>query len=337
MNSIYREYEKHFSDYELRPHERPVIKIFKERGRYESVAPTSLSGTGGGFVAGSNQILAFKENRTREEVLSTLYHEGFHQFLYNRVSRKVPIWLNEGLAEYFAEATWDGDAFIMGQKPVQRIHALQDAARSGTLMPMQKLLSMKEGEWAANVQSGSRLARLQYNQAWSIIHFLLHANDGRYADRLDGYLKSRVRWENPARAFRSNFGRDIRAMQSAWKDYIMELEPDPISRCRHNMKTLMSRAAGLRTDPRDLAGIKDILSQLSESGVYRHYANNCCDTSYILQNTEQGDMPELFCMKHPGIVIRAYMVRDGGGWKTETEIMAENTLPEDLLRTLVRE
>ena len=47
----------------------------------------------------------------------TVQHEGFHQFAHVVIRGDLPIWVNEGLAEYFGEAVFTGDGFVSGVIP----------------------------------------------------------------------------------------------------------------------------------------------------------------------------------------------------------------------------
>ncbi len=229
MDLMYGEYERLFSSFDLARPNRPTIKVFGRRDRYDSAVPAPLRSTLGCFSYGKNLMMSFKGDRTRDDVLRTLSHEGFHQFLYDRIGGDMPMWLNEGFAEYFAEAERDGDGFQTGQIPAARLRAVQSAVRSGTFIPLDALFPMNRSKWAANVRDDARMTGLQYDQAWSLIHFLMHAGEGRFRDRLYGYLRSHADGQSPGMAFRENFGTNIRAMERAWKEYIIHLRPTPVT------------------------------------------------------------------------------------------------------------
>src|SRR3954468_12999444 len=48
-------------------------------------------------------------------------HEGFHQFAHAVIGGKVPMWADEGLAEYFGEGLFTGDGFVAGLIPQARL------------------------------------------------------------------------------------------------------------------------------------------------------------------------------------------------------------------------
>ncbi len=229
MDLMYGEYERRFSSFDLAQANRATIKVFRRRRRYDSAVPEPLRGTLGCFSYGENLLMSFKGDRTREDVLRTLSHEGFHQFLYDRIGGNMPVWLNEGFAEYFAEAERNGDGFKTGQIPVERLRAVQSAVRSDTFIPLDMLFPMRRSKWVANVRNDARMTGLQYDQAWSVIHFLMHAGEGRFRDRLYGYLRSHADGQSPGMAFKENFGTNIRAMERAWREYIINLRPTPVT------------------------------------------------------------------------------------------------------------
>ena len=48
-------------------------------------------------------------------------HEGFHQFVSAVIGGPMPIWANEGMAEYFGMAQFTGDGFVVGLIPPARL------------------------------------------------------------------------------------------------------------------------------------------------------------------------------------------------------------------------
>ena len=60
-----------------------------------------------------------------------IQHEGFHQFAAAVIGGDRPVWVNEGLAEYFGEAIFTGDGFIAGIIPQWRLKRIRAELSAG--------------------------------------------------------------------------------------------------------------------------------------------------------------------------------------------------------------
>jgi tetratricopeptide (TPR) repeat protein len=98
----------------------------------------------------------------REEMLRTIRHEGFHQFM-DRAVQDPPTWLNEGMAEFWETARRENDKFQGGQPRPAHVAML---IRSRKLLP--SLDAFVHGGRADFYEN----AQLRYAQAWAIVHFL---------------------------------------------------------------------------------------------------------------------------------------------------------------------
>ncbi|TGD72559.1 DUF1570 domain-containing protein [Mangrovimicrobium sediminis] len=103
------------------------------------------------------------------EAMRTAYHEISHLVSANLLG-PTPPWLNEGLAEYFEtmRVRGEGARFVL-----DRAH-LQLLRRNG-VPALDDLLTKDRQAWHTQ-----RRAR-NYAAAWSLVHFLMQDNAGRYA------------------------------------------------------------------------------------------------------------------------------------------------------------
>lgn len=98
----------------------------------------------------------------REDMVRTIRHEGFHQFL-DRVMANPPTWLNEGTAEFWETAKREQGRMQGGQSRPDHLATL---ARSRKALPKLKdLVYGADGDFYA-------FATLRYAQAWALVHFL---------------------------------------------------------------------------------------------------------------------------------------------------------------------
>lgn len=108
------------------------------------------------------QLLIWNVPR-REDMVKTIRHEGFHQFL-DRVMQDPPVWFNEGMAEYWEGARREDGHLRGGQLQPQHLATLRRDAKS--LPKLRDLVYGARADFYAHAQQ-------RYAQGWSLVHFLL--------------------------------------------------------------------------------------------------------------------------------------------------------------------
>lgn len=115
-------------------------------------------------------------------LVTDLRHESTHALLHSCLPT-VPLWLDEGLAEYFElppEKRAGGNPYLIG---------ITWNARFGAVPSLQKLEQLTDIK-----QMGQR----QYRDAWAWVHFLLHASPEGKAE-LAAYLADIARGASPGK------------------------------------------------------------------------------------------------------------------------------------------
>ncbi len=360
MEEIYEAYTRRFRGFEIRRHGRFDVKVFTRKADYEAAVPRELRGSTGAFVSRDRLLAAYKEGWTDEVVFRTLYHEGFHQFMFTGIVRNPPLWVNEGMAEYFAEATWNGRSFSTGRVPARRLNTMRKALRRGEHIPLARLFAMEEGAWLANVRAGHTEVSLQYTEAWSMVHFLTHADGGSYRPRLLTYLRLLGDGMDRTRAFQESFGAGTAALERAWTAYVMKLKIDPDDVCRRNLETLAYLAKLIHKDPRRFRSLVYLRSRLLDSrsewcmessdghritsgqreevrGLFHcPRVNGRPAISYLALKDPQTRLPLLACTRHRGVVMLArYMSKPDGAYRVAVEQVVRATLPTALKKALM--
>lgn len=96
----------------------------------------------------------------REEMLGTIRHEGFHQYL-DQALPEAPVWFNEGLAVYFENSAVHRSRIESGQINGYGVRVLEKVG----LVPLATFIARDHQAFYANPDHS-------YAQAWLIIHFL---------------------------------------------------------------------------------------------------------------------------------------------------------------------
>ncbi len=152
--------------------------------------------------------LLFADDRTRTPAVAQ--HEYIHALL-DAAMPGVPLWLNEGLAEYFSTFAAEGDHAQAGA-PVQ-MHL--DWLSGHDLMPLAELLAVTQGSSAYH--EGDRRGTF-YAQSWLLTHMIL-SGTGDDLRKLEAVLVSARAGEPFARAFAREFG-DEYALRERLQAYV---------------------------------------------------------------------------------------------------------------------
>ncbi|MHC4717889.1 MAG: DUF1570 domain-containing protein [Planctomycetota bacterium] len=175
---------------------------------------------GSSGVFKGNRLMAVAGVRPGSMAWHTIQHEGFHQFARYAIRTNLPAWVNEGLAEYFGEGLFTGDGFVVGVVPPRRLRRLRDRIGGGKGKSLRDMMRMTYDDW------NDQMDLANYDQAWSMIHFLVHAEDGKYVKRLTRFINDtrRMRYEN---AWVRSFGRDVKAFEEKWRAHWLSLPDNP--------------------------------------------------------------------------------------------------------------
>lgn len=117
--------------------------------------------TAGLYTPILKQLLIWNLPR-RDDMVLTIRHEGFHQFL-DRLMPNPPTWFNEGMAEFWETARREQGRLQGGQ--VRPDHLATLARNKQDLPKLERFVRGGSGDFYAN-------AEVRYAQAWALVHFL---------------------------------------------------------------------------------------------------------------------------------------------------------------------
>lgn len=273
MDQVFAEYQSRFSSFRgKRTGPMPLYLFATQQGYMQFLAGHRIDGTNSGgmfFVQmGAQGLATFIEGSSRAEVFSVLQHEGFHQFAYNYIGGDLPVWVNEGLAQYFEDGIIVGKTMKLGISNQDRIDRVKAALAGNYPLNFDRLLTMSGGQWAANLQGDAKLAALQYAQSWSVVYFLIHGDRGKYRGPFEQYLQAVSQGRDSSRAFREAFrSNDTTEFRRRWEKFARDHEPDDFTTGLVRMRFL---AAGLsylhgkgETMPKTLDELKTRLQAVS--------------------------------------------------------------------------
>lgn len=163
------------------------------------------------YVSGEERhFVALRTNTEGENPYEIIYHEYAHAIL-NLNFRDMPVWLSEGLAEYFGNSRIRDKDVEIGVPAPYRLQTLQQSR----LIPIEELLSADQSSPYYNEQNR---VSVFYAESWAIVHYLLLDPDARQRQLLMNFIKA---WEasgNQVEAARQAFG-DLKRFSQTMEAY----------------------------------------------------------------------------------------------------------------------
>jgi len=196
-----------------------------------------VEGTGG-FFDGEKLLAATLRDRDGTIAQATWHivqHEGFHQFARAVIGGDIPMWTDEGLGEYFGEGLFTGDGFVSGLIPQSRLVRIRKLLRDGEFKPFRQFLAITRDQWNDKVEMKN------YDQAWSLVHFLAHGEDGRLQKPFVNFMQAVGKGEDAEKAYNRHLN-SIPNLERRWRDWWSNLPDDPTAEgyARATLQTLTS-------------------------------------------------------------------------------------------------
>jgi hypothetical protein len=217
LTRMAEEYRRRTSEFSGEIGKKLPFYLFKTEADYHAAGGTP--NTAGEYNPNTHTLMAFAgEDGPNLQTWHAVQHEGFHQFADQVIGKGLPIWANEGLAEYFAESIFTGDAFVPGVVPQWRMQRLRATLKADGFMPLRELLGLSHAEW------NKRISITQYDHVWSLTHFLVHAEGGARQEKFVSFLKDAS--GGAGNGFETQVDR-IETIEAKWRQYWTSLPEHP--------------------------------------------------------------------------------------------------------------
>jgi len=227
LTSMAREYQHRTRGFARKLSKRMPFYLFARREDY--YAAGAKEGSSGMYTG--EELMAVASGGASERLWHVVQHEGYHQYSGAVIRARVPVWVEEGLAEYFAEGLWTGDGLVTGVVPPLRLFVLKGMIREKQITPFEKMMTMTYSQWS------SQLKMANYTQAWSMVHFLVHGEEGKYRDAFAGFINDAAKGYAWYRAFTRRFGDDKEAFERRYATWWFRLSPKATTD-RHTVATV---------------------------------------------------------------------------------------------------
>ena len=145
-----------------------------------------------------------------ENQFHALYHEYAHG-LFRLNYRGLPLWLDEGLAEYWGNSEIDSKEARVGMVDARQIRYLQQ----NRLLPITTLVTLDGSSPLYNTQDH---AGLFYAESWLVVHYFQNADEQRNKGLLNKFLAALQTSDDPIEAAKQAFG-DLKKLDENLDQY----------------------------------------------------------------------------------------------------------------------
>ena len=174
-------------------------------------------------------VAMYVQRPNRVSTQAVMRHEAFHQFAHNFLGRTLPHTIDEGIAQYFEKVIVVDGQVHAGLVNRHWLEGVQQMIEKDRVLPLDTLLHLSSTQWEGILRDHPELRGELYLQAWSLVHFLVHGDDGHYREPFENYLELISKGRQSRQALREAFGVDsLSAAEESWRRFFAELEPDPV-------------------------------------------------------------------------------------------------------------
>ena len=184
------------------------VIIFSREEDYARYRPTAVSQAYAQFTPDGDYIVM--RRGLDIDARPVVVHEYAH-LMIGRSGRRYPLWLTEGLADYFSTMTPERGRMSVGAVPAWRLSVLESGR---ALMPLDQLFAAQPDSVYTSVEH----AGLFYSQSWALTHMLL--SHETYRPRAEAFLELVAAGAPTVAALRQTFGRTPAEVQEDLVRYI---------------------------------------------------------------------------------------------------------------------
>lgn len=196
------------------------VVALKDRGAYNAFQLRNAKGRREKWVAGyfmaqpDAAFMVMPWGGSDKDSLRLVLHEFAHYLSIRGVSR-LPLWVSEGVAEFYSTFRIDTSAgmAVVGEPPRDRLPAIYVLP----LLPLERLTTVAS---ASEFADSPDYLNLFYAQSWAFVHYLFVGNKGARTKQIGAYVRALDRGESRAAAFTNAFGGSFEDLRKELFAYI---------------------------------------------------------------------------------------------------------------------
>lgn len=197
-----------------------TVVLFRDEASFTPFKPLYQgrpANVAGFFQPGEDvNYIAISLDPGERDPFSTAFHEYVHLHLKDNVPN-APLWLNEGLAEFYGTIQFSGGEALLGAPLTHYIRLL----REQEMLPLSTLFSIGTNSPHYNEQEKSGVF---YGQSWALVHYLMLGGGAGRQDQFKRFLQQVSRGDAPAKALEDSFGMSLETIESEFRAYLRRAE-----------------------------------------------------------------------------------------------------------------
>ncbi|HEX4008148.1 MAG TPA: hypothetical protein VHX60_18385 [Acidobacteriaceae bacterium] len=202
----------------------PIIVVAVRNGKeFQTLVPGDYLAKGMVHLAGyflkapdKNYIL-LRMDGEGPHPYSIIYHEYTH---LEMGSEGMPVWLNEGLAQYFENTEFRDKDVLLGEPDPQLLEILQQ----NRLIPLDTLFRV---DAHSPYYHEEQKTTIFYPESWALTHLLMSEDYHDRVNRLGNYMALVNQHVDPVTAAQQAFG-DLKALTTALSNYTSRMSYDEL-------------------------------------------------------------------------------------------------------------
>ncbi len=196
-----------------------IVLALRDKKDFDALEPAAYLKKGSLNLAGlflrapdKNYIL-LRLDQQGEHPYATVYHEYTH-YMLRKDEEWLPLWLNEGLAEFYQNSDIQEKAVMLGEPNSDDLLYL----RQHSLIPLATLLRVDhQSPYYHDEQKGS----VFYAESWALTHYIQITDKEYGTHRLNDYAQHLSARQDPVTAAQASFG-DLGQLQRALNSYVSQ-------------------------------------------------------------------------------------------------------------------
>lgn len=194
-----------------------VVMAVRSKKDFQPLEPAAYLGRGRLDLAGyflrapdKNYVLLRLDAENEQHPYATIYHEYTHLQIGDAIEW-MPLWLNEGLAEFFQNTDISGNEARLGQPSQDNLLYIEQHQ----LIPLDVLFRIDANSpYYHEEQKGS----IFYAESWALVHYFETSDFLNHTNRLEQYLELLAAHKDPVAAAQIAFG-DLKQLQKTLQNY----------------------------------------------------------------------------------------------------------------------
>jgi len=197
-----------------------IVYAARDNNSFKSLLPNDrqqkgMSRPAGIFQAGSEKnFVILRTDQPGDQGYHVIYHEYVHMLMRSNLG-SLPLWLSEGLAEFFGHATIAEGRSGLGRPSDDQLAVL----KASRLLPLEVLMTV---DHQSPYYREEEKTRIFYAQSWALTHYLMLGDERTHSKQLFDFVDLIQRHIPEPEAIERTFG-DLKVLHRKLEEYVRSM------------------------------------------------------------------------------------------------------------------